>query len=312
MKAFNINSVVSIVCPCYNEEDSIDVFLDEVIPVLLKLKLQYEVIFVNDGSEDKTFETMINAKKINNNIRIINLSRNFGKESALTAGLCNSKGDVVIPMDVDLQDPPELIYSFVEKWKEGYDVVIAKRIDRSSDGLFKRLSAKYFYTLHQKISDVHIPANVGDYRLMTKRVVLELNKLPENQRYMKGLFSWIGYKTATIEYKRMERSKGNSSFSVWKLWELALEGVTSFSTTPLKISLYTGTLISLISFAYGAIIFLKALFFDIDTPGYASLLIAIIFFGGIQLISIGILGEYIGRIYKESKRRPSYVIEDQY
>ena len=255
---------------------------------------------------------MLNAKQNFKNIRIINFSRNFGKEAALTAGLDKARGEAAIPIDVDLQDPPELIKELVARWREGYDVVLAKRADRTSDSFAKRVSADLFYKLNGKISNVDIPNNVGDFRLMSKRVVEALNQLPENQRFMKGLFAWVGFKTVVIEYVREKREAGQSSFNGWKLWNFALDGITSFSTLPLRIWLYIGALVSFLSFLYGSFIILKTLIFGVDLPGYASLAVIMLFLGGIQLIGIGILGEYIGRIYSESKRRPSYIIEGEY
>ena len=255
---------------------------------------------------------MLNAKQNFKNIRIINFSRNFGKEAALTAGLDKARGETAIPIDVDLQDPPELIKELVAKWREGYDVVLAKRADRTSDSFAKRVSADLFYKLNGKISNVDIPNNVGDFRLMSKRVVEALKQLPENQRFMKGLFAWVGFKTIAIEYVREKREAGQSSFNGWKLWNFALDGITSFSTLPLRIWLYIGALVSFLSFLYGSFIILKTLIFGVDLPGYASLAVIMLFLGGIQLIGIGILGEYIGRIYSESKRRPSYIIEGEY
>ena len=211
-----------------------------------------------------------------------------------------------------MQDPPELIKELVAKWREGYDVVLAKRADRTSDSFAKRVSADLFYKLNGKISNVDIPNNVGDFRLMSKRVVEALKQLPENQRFMKGLFAWVGFKTTVIEYVREKREAGQSSFNGWKLWNFALDGITSFSTLPLRIWLYIGALVSFLSFLYGSFIILKTLIFGVDLPGYASLAVIMLFLGGIQLIGIGILGEYIGRIYSESKRRPSYIIEGEY
>ncbi len=306
------NPTISIVCPVYNEEEVIDIFLGNIIAILEKINKTYEIIFINDGSTDDTFNIILNAKTRHKNIFILNLSRNFGKEAALTAGLEYANGEAVIPIDVDLQDPPELIVKFIEKWEEGYDVVLAKRVDRSSDSFAKKLSAEFFYKIHNKISDISMPNNVGDYRLMSRKVIETLKKLPENQRFMKGLFAWAGYKTAIIEYKRETRVAGDSSFNGWKLWNFALDGITSFSTVPLRIWLYLGIVISILAFIYGSIIIIRTLIFDVDLPGYASLLAAILFLGGIQLIGIGILGEYIGRTYKESKRRPSYIIDEIY
>ncbi len=211
-----------------------------------------------------------------------------------------------------MQDPPELIKDLVAKWREGYDVVLAKRADRTSDSFAKRVSADLFYKLNGKISNVDIPNNVGDFRLMSKRVVEALKQLPENQRFMKGLFAWVGFKTTVIEYVREKREAGQSSFNGWKLWNFALDGITSFSTLPLRIWLYIGALVSFLSFLYGSFIILKTLIFGVDLPGYASLAVIMLFLGGIQLIGIGILGEYIGRIYSESKQRPSYIIEGEY
>jgi len=311
----NKNIEISIVCPCFNEEGVVAFFLKTLAPILKKTGKSYEIIFINDGSTDNTFNVLLDIKSETakyKNIRIINLSRNFGKEAALSAGLECSQGDVVIPIDVDLQDPPELIISLLDKWKEGYDVVLAKRVDRSSDSWAKRLSAKYFYKIHNKISEISIPDNVGDYRLMSRKVVKTLNSLPENQRFMKGLFAWAGYKTAVVEYTRAPRVAGETSFSGWKLWNFSLDGITSFSTVPLRVWLYLGLFISIFSFIYGGVTIIKVLMFGVDIPGYASLLTIILFLGGVQLIGIGVLGEYMGRMYKESKRRPIYIIEDEY
>ena len=306
------NPIISIIAPCYNEEETIEPFLRRIEEILTQINEPYEIVFINDGSRDNTLNVLINAKQNFKNIRIINFSRNFGKEAALTAGLDKARGEAVIPIDVDLQDPPELIKELVARWREGYDVVLAKRADRTSDSFAKRVSADLFYKLNGKISNVDIPNNVGDFRLMSKRVVEALKQLPENQRFMKGLFAWVGFKTFVIEYVREKREAGQSSFNGWKLWNFALDGITSFSTLPLRIWLYIGALVSFLSFLYGSFIILKTLIFGVDLPGYASLAVIMLFLGGIQLIGIGILGEYIGRIYSESKRRPSYIIEGEY
>ena len=306
------NPTISIIAPCYNEEETIEPFLRRIEEILAQINESYEIVFINDGSKDNTLNVLLNAKQNFKNIRIINFSRNFGKEAALTAGLDKARGEAAIPIDVDLQDPPELIKDLVAKWREGYDVVLAKRADRTSDSFAKRVSADLFYKLNGKISNVDIPNNVGDFRLMSKRVVEALKQLPENQRFMKGLFAWVGFKTTVIEYVREKREAGQSSFNGWKLWNFALDGITSFSTLPLRIWLYIGALVSFLSFLYGSFIILKTLIFGVDLPGYASLAVIMLFLGGIQLIGIGILGEYIGRIYSESKRRPSYIIEGEY
>jgi len=303
---------ISIVAPCYNEEAVIDIFLEKIFEVLERLGRSFEIVFVNDGSRDGTLELLKAKAKEYAGVRVINLSRNFGKEAALTAGMDAARGEVVVPIDVDLQDPPELILEFVKKYDEGYDVVVGKRADRTTDTHAKRISAELFYKMHNKISDIEIPHNVGDYRLMSRRVVEELKKLPETQRFMKGIFAWLGFKTAVVEYKREERAAGDTSFNGWKLWNFALDGITSFSTAPLRIWLYVGIVLSFIAFLFGAWIILKTLLFGVDTPGYASMLTVVLFLGGIQLMGIGILGEYIGRIYLESKNRPIYIVEDEY
>ncbi len=308
----NLIPEISIVCPCFNEEEVIELFMKEINAVLNEINRSFEIIFINDGSQDDTMDRLLFAQKTYKNVRIINLSRNFGKEAALTAGLDNAKGEVIIPIDVDLQDPPEIIKDFILHWEKGNDVVLAKRIDRSTDSFAKRLSANIFYKFHNKIAESPIPENVGDYRLISRKVLKALQQLPESERFMKGLFAWVGFKTAVVEYKRDTRKAGNTTFNGWKLWNLAVEGITSFSTLPLKIWLYIGIVISFFSFTYGSLILLKTIFLGIDVPGYASTMTTILFLGGIQLIGIGILGEYIGRIYMESKRRPTYIIEAEY
>lgn len=309
---FSEKKSISIVVPVFNEEQMVHLFLATINDILASLHETYEIIFVNDGSKDKTLESLINLKKEYGYIRIVNLSRNFGKEAAMTAGLDVALGDAIIPMDVDLQDPPELIKEFIKKWKEGYEVVLAKRVDRTTDSLTKRVSAGLFYKFHNKVAHVPIPENVGDYRLITKKVLQAIKLMPENQRFMKGIFSWVGFNSTTIEYKRETRQAGNSSFNGWKLWNLAVEGITSFSTVPLRIWLYIGLFIAFLSFCFGVWIVLKTLLFGIDWPGYASLITITLFLGGIQLIGIGVLGEYVGRIYMESKHRPIYIIENEF
>lgn len=304
--------VLSIVCPCYNEEQMALLFLESIYQVLMPLNETFEIIFVNDGSSDATLARLISAKHQYPHIRILNLSRNFGKESALTAGLEHARGQAIIPIDVDLQDPPALISEMLTKWREGYDVVLAKRIDRSSDTFIKKITATWFYKFHNYIAQVSIPDNVGDYRLISRKVLDAVNKMPENQRFMKGVFAWVGFNTTVIEYVRDSRKAGESCFNGWRLWNLALEGITSFSTVPLRIWLYIGAFVSSLAFLYGSFIVLKTLILGVDLPGYASLLTAVLFLGGIQMMGIGVLGEYIGRIYLESKRRPTYIIEREY
>ncbi len=296
----------------YNEEENVSIFLSSVSAVLDSAGVTYEIICINDGSTDGTLQALVDKKAEYPTLRVFNLTRNFGKEGALSAGLSVATGEAVIPIDADLQDPPEVMGRLIEEWQKGYDVVLAKRARRSTDHVAKRVSASMFYRFHNFISKQNIPENVGDFRLMSRRVAAEIIKLPENQRFMKGLFSWVGFKTTTIEYERAERHAGRSGFNAWTLWNFALDGVTGFSTAPLRLWLYLGILFSTLAFIMGAYIVVRTLFYEINVPGYASIIIVVLFFGGIQLTSIGVLGEYIGRIYLESKRRPSYIIEDEY
>ena len=307
-----MNTKISVVVPCFNEEKCVEIFYLELIKVLNRIGMSYEIIFINDGSVDNTLEQLIALKEKDQNIKIINLSRNFGKESALTAGLDNAVGDVIIPIDADLQHPPELIKEFIKYYQEGYDVVLAKRTDRDTNNILQNFATNTFYNLHNKISSIKVPKDVGDYRLITKKVLNAIKLLPENQRFMKGIFAFVGFKTKTIEYTPSLRVSGNSAFNRWKLWNFALDGVTSFSTIPLRVWLYLGSFLSLISFIYGSFIIIKTLLFGADIPGYASMITISLFLGGVQLMGIGILGEYIGRIYFEAKRRPSYIIENIY
>lgn len=303
---------ISIVCPCFNEEKVIDQFMININAVLNEINKPFEIIFINDGSTDSTFDKLLLVKNNYRHVRIINFSRNFGKEAALSAGLEKSLGNVIIPIDADLQHPPELIKEFILKWKEGYEVVVARRQGRKTEGIAKRLTGTLFYRFTNKISDINIPESVGDYRLMTRKVVNAVKALPENQRFMKGLFAWVGFKTAIVDYEVEVRYAGKTSFTGWKLWNFALDGIASFSTVPLRIWFYIGIMISSVSFIYGSFIIIKTLFLGIDTPGYASTMTTVLFLGGVQLIGIGVLGEYIGRIYLESKRRPTYIIEDEF
>lgn len=306
------NPVISIVCPAYNESDGIGIFLEHLVPVMDRLNQTYEIVFINDGSRDNTLEVLLQEQKRYNHIRILNLSRNFGKEAALTAGLEHARGEAVVAIDTDLQHPPQIIEQFVKKWQEGYDVVVGKRLSRTGEHPLKKIAAKLFYTLHNKISDIEIPADIGDFRLMSRKVVDALKQLPENQRFMKGIFAWVGFKTAVVEYYQEERVAGKSSFNGWKLWNFALDGITSFSTVPLRVWLYIGVVIAAISFLFGIWIAVKTIVFGVETPGYASTMVMILFLGGIQLMGIGIMGEYIGRLYKEAKRRPVYILEGEY
>lgn len=304
-----LTPLVSIVAPFYNEEPGIPLYFARLCDVVAQLQaFQFEFVCVDDGSRDRTLAVLLEHAAQDARIRVVELSRNFGKEAALTAGLDAARGDAVIPIDADLQDPPELIGAMLQKWQEGADVVLARRVDRSADSFLKRKSAEMFYRVHNLFSQVKIPGNVGDFRLMDRMVVQALGDLPERQRFMKGLFAWVGFRTTVIDYVRETRAAGSSKFSGWKLWNFALEGITSFSASPLKIWTYLGGAGALISLTYALFIVARTLLHGVDLPGYASLLVAIIFFGSVQLIGIGMLGEYIGRIYMESKQRPLYVV----
>ena len=303
--------MISIVCPCHNESGVLDEFLERLGAVIEGLDDEFELIFVNDGSTDGTLARLQAHRDAAGKIRILDLSRQFGKEAAMTAGMDNATGDAVIVMDVDLQDPPEAIPELLEKWREGYEVVAARRADRQADSGPKRLSAHVFYRLHNLIGETTIPVDVGDYRLMDRKVVDALGDLPERQRFMKGLFAWLGFETAVVNIKREARAGGDSKFNWWRLWNFGLEGITSFSTAPLRVWTYVGLAVSFIALLYGGGIVVRTLVFGIDVPGYASIFAAVVFLGGIQLISLGVLGEYIGRIYMETKQRPLYVIRKE-
>ncbi|MFI8557828.1 glycosyltransferase [Pseudomonas putida] len=304
---------LSLIVPVFNESETIELFLDTLSNTFDETNsIELEIVFINDGSTDHTLSKLIDLQENDNRIKIVDLSRNFGKEAALTAGLEHCSGQIVVPLDVDLQDPPELINAMIEKWREGYEVVLGRRINRDSDSWAKRSFANSFYRLHNKIASPPIPENVGDFRLMDRCVVEALKELPESRRFMKGLFAWVGFRTTHVDYIRPERSAGNSKFNGWKLWNFALEGITSFSTDPLRVWTYLGLIVSGFAFLLGAFIVLKVLIHGVDVPGYASLMVAVTFLGGLQLIGIGVLGEYLGRAYIESKRRPTFLVRRIY
>lgn len=303
---------LSIVIPLYNEEENIDYLFKRLIAVLDKLQTSYEIICINDGSKDNTLKHLINYHDQNPIIKVINLSRNFGKEIALTAGIDYARGAAIIPIDADLQDPPELIAELVKKWREGYDVVYATRRSRRGETWLKRVTAKAFYRTIGKMSRVPIPSNTGDFRLLDRRVVEAIKKLPERTRFMKGLFAWVGYKQTSIMFDREPRFQGKTTWNYWKLWNFALDGIISFSFLPLKVWSYVGVSISFVSLLYASFLIIRTLIFGIDVPGYASLMVAILFLGGIQLITLGIIGEYLGRVYEEVKGRPLYFVREQY
>lgn len=270
----------------------------------------YEVICINDGSRDDTMDRLKKISQTDKHIKVIDLSRNFGKEIAMTAGLNYCTGDAVIPIDADLQDPPEIIPRLVEKWQEGYDVVYATRIKRDGETWFKKASAHLFYKAIKKLTNIEIPQDTGDFRLMSRQVVESLKSLPEQHRFMKGLFSWVGYRQTGISYNRDPRHAGKSKFNYWKLWNFALEGITSFSFLPLQLATYLGFSVAVLALIYAVYMVGLTLLQGNPVPGYPSLMVSILFLGGVQLIALGFIGEYVGRIYNETKRRPLYIVRD--
>ncbi|BEM86849.1 glycosyltransferase family 2 protein [Serratia marcescens] len=300
---------ISLVVPVFNEEEAIPLFYQSVRQYKPFQHIDVEIVFVNDGSSDRTEEILSSLSKDDQNVKSINFSRNFGKEPALFAGLEAATGDAIIPIDVDLQDPIDVIPLLLNKWQDGADVVLAKRMDRQCDGRMKRKTAEWFYRVHNKISKPAIEENVGDFRLMTRKVVESIKLLPERNLFMKGILSWVGGNVEIVEYSRAERVAGTSKFNGWKLWNLAIEGITSFSTFPLRVWAYIGFFVAAISFMYGAWMIIDKVIWGNPVAGYPSIIVSILFLGGVQLIGIGVLGEYIGRIYIETKRRPRYIIK---
>ncbi|CUU24568.1 Bactoprenol glucosyl transferase [Duffyella gerundensis] len=299
---------ISLVVPVFNEEETIPIFYQAVRRELTRHEV--EIVFINDGSKDGT-EGIINALSVSDAlVKAISFTRNFGKEPALFAGLEHATGDAVIPIDVDLQDPISVIPQLIERWQAGADVVLAKRTDRSTDGHMKRKTAEWFYRLHNKISSPTIEENVGDFRLMSRNTADHIKAMSERNLFMKGILSWVGGNVEVVEYSRAERVAGESKFNGWKLWNLALEGITSFSTFPLRMWTYIGLFVAGLSFLYGAFMVIDTLIFGNPVNGYPSIIVSILFLGGVQLIGIGVLGEYIGRIYIETKERPRYIVKE--
>ncbi|HEX9447709.1 MAG TPA: glycosyltransferase family 2 protein, partial [Dongiaceae bacterium] len=293
--------LISLVIPVYNESKSLANFFAALDPVLKPLSEAYrfQLVFVNDGSQDNTLPLLLAAQATDPRIVVLDLSRNFGKEAALTAGIDYAEGDAVIPIDADLQDPPDVIPHLIAHWRAGFDVVNARRRDRPTDSLPKRLSARLYYKIHNLLADQKMPDDVGDFRLIDRKVVTALKAMPERRRFMKGLFSWVGFRSTVVDYERQPRSAGQSQISAWKLWNLAIEGITGFSTLPLRIWTYIGAGVAAFAFAYMGVILVRTLIYGPDVPGYPSLLMSILFIGGVQLIGIGVLGEYLGRVYIE-------------
>jgi polyisoprenyl-phosphate glycosyltransferase len=303
---------LSIVVPMRNEEKNLSLLFTRLSKTLSEIDFSYEIVCINDGSSDNTLESVIDYSRQNPRIKVIDLSRNFGKEIALSAGMDYARGQAVIPIDSDLQDPPELIIELVSKWKEGFDVVYATRLTRHGESWIKRLTAKYFYLLIGKISEVPIPPNTGDFRLLDRKVVEALKQLPERNRFMKGLFSWVGFRQTSIYFNRPPRYKGITNWNYLKLWNYALDGITSFSVLPLKLWTYFGLCISSMALLYATILLVRTIFYGIDVPGYASLMVVTLFLGGVNLIGLGMIGEYLSRVFIEVKGRPLYLVRGTY
>lgn len=304
--------LLTIVVPAYNEAAVLEAFHRRLSAVLDNLPLASEVLYVDDGSHDETWAIIERLIAADPRTGAIRLSRNFGKEAALTAGLDQVVADAAVVIDADLQDPPELIPALVAQWQAGYDVVYATRTVREGESGFKRFTAAAFYRSMERLSDTPVPRDTGDFRLLTRRALDALGQLRERQRFMKGLFSWIGYRQTSVRYQREPRQAGKTKWNYWRLTQLAIEGITSFSTAPLRLATWVGLASALLAFAYGAWVLLKALFFNDSFRGYPTLLLTILFLGGIQLLALGVIGEYLGRNYAESKRRPLYFVQDQH
>ena len=299
----------SIVVPAYNEAGSLPALMARLAPVMDGLGEAWEAVLVNDGSTDATLDTMQRLRAADQRVAIVNLSRNFGKEAATTAGLDHARGNAVILLDADLQDPPELIPELVAAWRRGFDTVYAQRRERVGDTWLKRATASAFYRVMSQTGPVQVPRDTGDYRLMSRRVVEALGGLRERHRFMKGLFAWVGYPSTAVPYDRSPRHAGSSAWSYWKLWNLALEGITGFTTAPLRVATYFGLLIGAGSALYLTIIVVRTVLFGNEVPGYPSLLAVILLLGGTQLLTLGIIGEYLARVFNEVKRRPLYLTE---
>ncbi|MBY0423875.1 MAG: glycosyltransferase family 2 protein [Parvularculaceae bacterium] len=298
--------LLSIVCPAFNEEETILEFHRRLRRAMSAIGQPFETVFVNDGSSDETLELMRDLRARHKDTTIVDLSRNFGKEIALTAGLDAATGDAVVVIDADLQDPPELIADMIDGWREGYDVVYAQRRERRGETWLKKASASFFYRLMAKVGNAPIPANVGDFRLMSRKAVDAVCALREHHRFMKGVFAWVGFPSKAVLYDRDAREAGVTKWNYWRLWNLSIEAVTSSTLAPLKVSTYVGFATAALAFLYGAFIFMKKIFFGDAVQGYASLVVVMMILGGVQLAVLGVIGEYLGRVFNETKNRPLY------
>lgn len=300
---------LSVIVPAYNEAEVLPEFHRRLSKTLDTLDLASEIIYVNDGSRDATADILYTLQKNDPRVSIVDLSRNFGKEIAMTAGFDYADGDAVVVIDADLQDPPELIPELVMHWREGYDDVYARRTSRDGENFIKRATAHLFYRLLHVLSNVDIPPDTGDFRLLSRRAVDSLKQLKEQHRFMKGLFNWVGFDRYEVLYKREPRSAGQSKWNYWRLWNFALEGITSHTTAPLRLASYLGFLVAFFAFVYALYTAYDKLVHGNPVAGYPSLMVALLFLGGVQLITLGVIGEYLGRMFDESKRRPLYFIK---
>lgn len=309
-KSTNYTKCISCIVPAYNEAAGIAEFIAEVTKTLKKIGYTYELLIIDDGSEDHT-SMLIQQLRSQFIFRYIRLSRNFGKENAISAGIDHAQGDAVILIDADFQHPLEILSQFISKWEEGYDMVYAVRQNRPGESWLKRTCAKAFYQFASRINRVHIPENAGDFRLLDRKIVMALQKLPERNRFMKGLYSWVGFKQAAIYYEAQPRKTGSSQWSFYSLLDLAITGITSFTAFPLRMIAIGGIGVATLAIFYGIWIIMSTLIFGIETPGWATIVTAISFFGGLQLCALGIVGEYIGRVFDEVKHRPHYIIDEE-
>lgn len=303
---------LSIVVPLFNETLNIELFFERLVPVLAKMAIDWEILCIDDGSKDDTLARLLRQRKKEPRIKILTLSRNFGKERALSAGLAHATGAAVIPMDADLQHPPEIIPDMVAKWREGYDVVLAVRQERVGQGWLARARARAFYWLFDKLSEVPLPREVGDFRLLDRKVVTVINAMPERTRFMKGIFAWVGFRQASLPYTQEERLYGDSRLGFMKLLSFAFDGLVAFSDYPLRVWALIGSIISGFAFFYIVVRLVRTLLYGIDVPGYESIIVTILFLGGVQLITLGILGHYVGRVFNEVKGRPLYIVRESW
>jgi glycosyltransferase involved in cell wall biosynthesis len=303
---------LAVVVPAFNESEGLRQFHARLAAVFDTLDLACTVLYVDDGSRDDTWPVMQALQAADPRVATLKLSRNFGKELALTAGLDHADADAVIVIDADLQDPPELIPEFVRVWHEGYDVVYGTRSTRAGESRLKKITAAAFYRVMERLSATPVPRDTGDFRLMSRRAIDALKQLRERQRFMKGLFTWVGYRQTSIVYERDPRFAGSSKFNYWRLWNFALEGITSFSTAPLRIATYVGVFTALLAFVFGLFVFGKALLYGDPVRGYPTLMVAVLFLGGVQLMALGLIGEYLGRLYMEAKQRPLYLVDEHH